>query len=76
MVEVKKQLKGDPETTTDWYKICCDITLSNLGAGVVDGGAVSSSGFGDGSYDCYAHRDEAGELVFAEIIFVTEEDDE
>ncbi len=36
-----------------WYEQCCHITLSDLGAGVVPGGTVSSSGFGDGSYTCY-----------------------
>ena len=35
-----------------FYSICCDRTLSDIGAGVIPYGCVSSSGFGDGSYNC------------------------
>jgi hypothetical protein len=36
-----------------WYKHMCSRTLGVLQWGVYDEGMVSSSGFGDGSYDLY-----------------------
>ena len=47
-------------------------------AGLVDDmGAVSSSGFGDGSYRCEVQRDEeSGLVVAARVWFIREEDDE
>lgn len=39
----------DPES---WYRRCCELTLKTL-AGIIDNsGVVSSSGYGDGGYDC------------------------
>ena len=35
-----------------WYSFNCDRTIGRHG-GVIPYGAVSSSGFGDGGYDCY-----------------------
>ena len=58
-----------------WYNMCCDITLGDLGAGVIPFGVVSSSGFGDGSYDCFTRKKD-GKTVAVKIIFITEEDDE
>ena len=50
-----------------FYSICCDRTcdrtLSDIGAGVIPYGVVSSSGCGDGSYDCYAIRDDDNEII-------------
>lgn len=39
-----------------WYMRCCHLTLTKLAAGVLPYGVVSSSGFGDGSYDCFYGR--------------------
>ena len=50
----------------------CDITLSRMHAGVMPFGAVSSSGFGDGSYVCYTHEGDTGEIDFAFIVFIDE----
>lgn len=33
-----------------WYSICCDRSLSEMGAGTIPYGVVSESGFGDGAY--------------------------
>jgi hypothetical protein len=33
-----------------WYEANCRVTLGDVGAGVIPGGAVSSSGYGDGGY--------------------------
>jgi hypothetical protein len=46
-----------------FYSICCDRTLSDIGAGVIPYGVVSSSGYGDGGYDCYAIRDDDNEII-------------
>jgi hypothetical protein len=43
---------GDIADDELWYSYCCRITLSDKQAGVLPGGAVSSSGMGDGSYVC------------------------
>ncbi len=53
-----------------WYSHICDITLARMQAGVIPYGAVSSSGYGDGGYDCYAHRGKDGEADFAFIVFI------
>lgn len=55
-----------------WYSACCDLTLSPLQAGVIPYGVVSSSGFGDGGYDCRYWTTSAGHIVKAEIIFISE----
>ena len=56
-----------------WYNHVCDITLSDLGAGIIPHGAVSSSGFGDGCYICYTHAGADGAIDFAWIRFLTPE---
>jgi len=57
-----------------WYDNACETTLSALGAGVLDGGVVSSSGFGDGAYDCYVSRDNSGQIVGVKVVFIRIED--
>ena len=68
--------KGMPEPEHDygdlWYNHACDITLSEMSAGVMPYGVVSSSGFGDGSYVCYTHKGSDGEIDFAFVIFIDE----
>lgn len=50
---VKRTYKGKPICEDEpWYSICCDRTLGEKSAGVIPGGCVSSSGFGDGEYIC------------------------
>lgn len=58
-----------PQPTRDWYEICSDKTFSNLGAGVIRNGVVSSSGYGDGSYTAYAAKNGIGEVVAVKIVF-------
>ena len=53
-----------------WYKHCYDITLSPLSAGVLPYGVVSSSGYGDGGYDCFICRNEYGQIIRTEIEFI------
>lgn len=65
----------DPQCTPTehadlWYDHCCQITLARQQAGVLPYGVVSSSGLGDGCYDCYIQRDAFGYLIRAEILFI------
>lgn len=59
-----------------FYNFCCDLTLSEKNAGVIKYGAVSSSGYGDGSYSCCVYKNKNGKIVAVEIIFIEEEDEE
>jgi hypothetical protein len=36
-----------------FYGACCDVTLGDVGAGVIPFGFVSSSGWGDGGYESF-----------------------
>jgi hypothetical protein len=54
--------------TTDFYEACCDKTLSDVGAGTIEFGCVSSSGYGDGGYTAY-RIEENGETVAIMIDF-------
>jgi hypothetical protein len=66
------------EPGIDFYDLMCGITINNTdGWGRYDGGVVSSSGYGDGSYDLYVSYNETGEVVGICIDFLVEyEDDE
>ena len=58
-----------------WYDKCCDLTLKTegghqiLSAGVLEGGVVSSSGYGDGCYDCFTIKNN-GKIVGIRIVFM------
>lgn len=48
-----------------------------VNAGIVgEHGAVSSSGWGDGSYDVYVQKNAYGEIVAAKAVFMTDEEEE
>lgn len=65
--------RGEPEYEgSRWYGVCCDVTLSSVGAGVIEGGVVSSSGHGDGCYTLYT-VEEDGEVIAMKIVFIEEE---
>lgn len=53
----------------DFYEDCCSKTLNDMGAGTLQYGAVSSSGFGDGSYTASAGKNKAGQICEIEIDF-------
>lgn len=60
-----------------FYEACGEQTLHGDGWGIVQNmGAVSSSGYGDGSYGCYIRRDEEGEIVEARIVYISDHEDE
>jgi hypothetical protein len=52
-----------------FYDICCRKTLSRSGCGYVDGGFVSTSGFGDGCYDAEVQSVD-GRAVCVELVFI------
>lgn len=54
-----------------WYAMCCDaVYYSENKAGVVTGGCVSSTGYGDGVYKADALRNGDGEVVGIRIIYL------
>lgn len=66
---------GRPEEDGEkWYKNMCSRTLGILQWGVYDEGMVSSSGFGDGSYDLYVLTTPDEVVVGFLIDFQVEED--
>ena len=65
---------GDSEGD-GFYGICCSLTCdTKLSAGVLEGGCVSSAGYGDGSYDCFIARDGLAAAVGVRIVYITEAD--
>lgn len=54
----------------EWYGKACHATDWPALASVIDGGAVSQSGHGDGCYDCYYYTDDNDEVVAAELWFI------
>jgi hypothetical protein len=58
-----------------FYERCCKATLSKPGYGYVEGGFVSSSGYGDGGYSCLVYK-KNGKAVGVEIIFIDGDQDE
>lgn len=67
VAEGQPKRKGIAESDP-WYAMCCEQSNSEAGAGVVPYGVVSSSGYGDGSYDCFIVED-AGEVIAVKIDF-------
>lgn len=58
----------------DWYLMCCNRTLGEVGAGLIPHGVVSSSGWGDGSYQVQAALCE-GKAIYIDITFIEDEDE-
>lgn len=59
-----------------WYSACCDITLAKQSAGVLTGGAVSSTGYGDGGYNLYAVVDDKGQITAIKIVYIGDGEEE
>jgi len=60
-----------------FYDACCDITCNwKEKAGCIEYGAVSSSGFGDGSYPVFVGKGEDGEIVAISILFIDLDNEE
>ena len=64
--------RGEYGDNDRFYGKCCNKTMNNEGCGVFDGCFVSSSGYGDGSYNCYiAEKD--NEIIGIAIQFIDED---
>lgn len=72
--KIEQELSRPPQTTFDWYEMCCDKTLGNQSAGTIPGGVVSSSGFGDGGYTAYCAKDDVGQIIAVKVVFIDESD--
>ena len=57
-----------------WYRACSGLTLGDEQWGVLPNGVVSSSGFGDGSYDVYGYKDAYGEYVAFAVVFIYDDE--
>lgn len=55
-----------------FYDSCCSATLGKQGFGHVRKGFVTSSGYGDGGYDCVIYK-EGEKAVAIEVTFIPEE---
>lgn len=66
----------DSENHKSFYDEVCKMTIDENQFGVVEFGAVSRSGFGDGSYDCYTAINAEGQVVAAYIDFITEDEED
>lgn len=59
-----------------WYGSCCHQTSETTERwGVINGGVVSSSGWGDGSYATYGVKDKDGIYIALMTVFIDESDD-
>lgn len=58
-----------------FYDEICRLTSEDGGL-VHSIGAVSSTGYGDGGYDCLVRRDEAGNVIEAVLIYIAEYEEE
>lgn len=68
--EYEKVYKDGEE---EWYKGICDDTLSKSQTAVRSFGIASSSGYGDGSYNCYVFKNPEGLVVGIRVVFIDEE---
>ena len=63
------------ETGDEWYRVCCDLTLGTDSWGVVPFGAVSSSGYGDGSYEVRGIKDNDEWVAFC-VEYIGQDDND
>jgi hypothetical protein len=59
-----------------WYRTVCNLTLGGEQWGVLPFGAVSSSGYGDGSYMVKGIKDDSGQYVAFCVEFIGQDDHE
>jgi len=63
------------ESGDEWYRVCCNFTLGEHSWGVLPNGAVSSSGYGDGSYAVVGIKDDSGEWVAFCVEYIGQEEE-
>ena len=64
------------EEFSAFYDDACTLTLRRASWGTLPFGAVSSSGWGDGGYECRVLRDAEGLAVAAEVVFMATPEEE
>lgn len=70
------EVKKYEDRAEAFYKGVCESTLGEEQFGTNQFGATSSSGYGDGGYDCFYKTNDAGQIFAAMIIFIAEDEDE
>ncbi len=69
-----EQFTGIPklpfECDDAFYANCCSLTLGKEQCGVIPSGIVSSSGYGDGVYDAFLHRNAKGVVDMIAVLFL------
>lgn len=68
----KQYLGGENEL---FYDSCCNITLEGLGAGTLEFGVVSSSGYGDGGYG-YEIFTKDSKIIAIKVIFIGDDEED
>jgi hypothetical protein len=63
--------QGEADEKGTFYGDACAATDEY--AGIMPGGVVSSSGYGDGGYVCWFSRDQDGQICTARVTFIGEE---
>lgn len=78
--ELQSEVRTETQTETDnnigeeWYSMNSKLTLKPTDyAGAIPFGAVSSSGYGDGTYNVYVIKNNNSDIVGIKIIFIDEE---
>lgn len=81
MAELEERLAKIPEASREAFREMLTtprereyndyLSIANVGYGV-----ATSSGYGDGGYNCYVGRNKDGQIVAAEIVFISDEPEE
>lgn len=77
-LEMFQTMKKEVAVEEEFYDEICDLTLDDKSWGVHPTGVVSSSGYGDGGYECLVRRNDDGKAIEAIIVYISkyEEEDE
>jgi len=76
VVKASKSDFDDIKAGSRWYGLCCGATDQEHHAGVIPYGVVSSSGYGDGGYDCVYYTDTSDQVVKVVITFIGDDKNE
>jgi len=65
----------DTEQGKTWYEQCYKALRNPSNGGVIPGGCVSSTGFGDGGYECFIDRNGDKKVVGIKIVFISKQEE-
>lgn len=75
-LEYYKEHHTDRDVNEDWYQDYV-VDMSDKGHCIDERCVISNSGFGDGGYDVYIHREQVnGYIVGVEVIFIDEDEED